>query len=90
MLCGRLRDELSLECTWCGYAYLEPSGTCLSRSEMLKHPFRPKRGSFGTEKYDSKNITTNTRGNQSPYPTMKGIPLWPVGKGYPGCVPKVC
>ena len=30
----------------------------------------------------------NTHPRQSPCPTMKGIPLWPVGKGYPGCVPK--
>ena len=34
--------------------------------------------------------TPRAHPRQSPYPTMKRIPLWPVGKGCSGCVPVRC
>ena len=34
--------------------------------------------------------TPGAHPRQSPYPTMKGFPLQPIGKGCSGCVPKVC
>ena len=41
-------DKLSLECTWCGYVYLEPVRSIIV---WLKRPFQPKRGSFGFRVY---------------------------------------
>ena len=42
--------------------------------------------------YFSKKVTTHpwSTPGQSPYPTMKGFPLQPVGKSFWGCVLKVC
>ena len=43
--------------------------------------------------HNSKKVTTHpdiAHPRQSPYPTMKGFPLQPVGKGFSGCVPVRC
>ena len=67
-------------------SYTLPDVKGLSQKSLLLN--------FEVQFLESKKVTCHTPGThprQSPYPTMKGFPLQPVGKGFFGvCSSSVC
>ena len=64
---------------------MEPKA-CVPSIDGWNFPYLQERYIFRTHH----DIAHHDIGNPPATPTMKGIPLWPVGKGRSGCVPKVC